>query len=173
MKRILVAGIGNIFLGDDAFGVEVIRRLLERPQPDDVHVVDFGVRGRDLAYALLDGYAGAILVDATCRGQPPGTLFVLEPEPDGRPDESSMLGAHATDPATVLHLARSLGGRLPCLRLVGCEPASVTPAESGEIGLSEPVCAAVDEAVRLIETLVRQMADVPRFAKATGVKEMR
>ena len=81
--RILIAGIGNIFLGDDAFGVEVARRLVRRRLPDGVRVVDFGIRGLDLTYALLDGYEAVILVDAAPRGGPPGTLYVLEP-PAGR-----------------------------------------------------------------------------------------
>src|SRR5947209_6163179 len=76
--RLLVAGVGNIFLGDDAFGVEVVQRLLRRPQPDGVRVVDFGIRGLDLSYALLDGYEAVILVDAAPRGAPAGTLHVLE-----------------------------------------------------------------------------------------------
>src|SRR6516225_7125141 len=87
--RILVAGIGNIFLGDDAFGVEVARRLAARPQPDGVRVADFGIRGIDLTYALLDGYETVILVDATPRGGQPGTLYVIEPDVGG-PAESGV-----------------------------------------------------------------------------------
>src|SRR3954462_334859 len=78
--RLLIAGVGNIFLGDDAFGVEVVQRLARRPLPEGIRVVDFGIRGLDLAYALLDGYEATILVDALPRGGPPGTLYVLEPE---------------------------------------------------------------------------------------------
>src|SRR5438270_10803156 len=84
--RVLVAGIGNIFLGDDAFGVEVAQRLAQRPLPAGVRVVDFGIRGLDLTYALLDGQDAVILVDATLRGGPPGTLYVIEPEAEGRPE---------------------------------------------------------------------------------------
>src|ERR1044072_7226323 len=79
---ILVAGIGNIFLGDDAFGCEVVKRLAGRAWPDNVKVIDFGIRGFDLAYALLDGYDVTILVDATPRGETPGTLYTIEPEVD-------------------------------------------------------------------------------------------
>ena len=78
--RILVAGIGNIFMGDDAFGVEVARRLSQRTLPAGVRVSDFGIRGFDLAYALQDGYETTILIDACPRGEEPGTLFVVEPD---------------------------------------------------------------------------------------------
>jgi hydrogenase maturation protease len=78
--NILVAGVGNIFLGDDAFGVEVVQRLSQRPQPAGVRLTDFGIRSFDLAYALMDGYDATLLIDALPRGQPPGTLYVLEPD---------------------------------------------------------------------------------------------
>jgi hydrogenase maturation protease len=158
--RILIAGVGNIFLGDDAFGVEVARRLAGRRLPDGVRVVDFGIRGLDLVYALLDGYDAVILVDAVPRGGPPGTLYVLEPavgeppEPIGAP---VAFEAHALDPAKVLRLATTLGGQVGHLLLVGCEPG--TPAEVEEMcqGLSTPVAAAVDEAVPLVESLVTKL----------------
>src|SRR5262245_6478454 len=102
----LIAGIGNIFLGDDAFGVEVAQRLAGHVLPDSVYVVDFGIRGLDLAYALLDGYDAAILVDAMPRGGAPGTLYVVEPECNG-PSEA-MIEAHALDPAKVLRLAATM-----------------------------------------------------------------
>src|SRR5881227_271903 len=99
--RVLVAGVGNIFLGDDAFGVEVAQRLLRRGLPDAVRVVDFGIRGLDLTYALLDGYEAVILVDAAPRGGPPGTLYVLEPERGGAPDVAA-IETHGMDPVKVL-----------------------------------------------------------------------
>src|SRR5579862_2100943 len=114
----LVAGIGNIFLGDDAFGVEVVRLLRERPLPAGVEVVDFGVRGFDLACALIAGYDGVVLVDAVCRGAAPGTLCVLEPEA-GEANEASIEG-HRLDPASAIRLALAMGSPLPRLRLVGC-----------------------------------------------------
>lgn len=67
-RRILVAGIGNVFLGDDGFGVEVVRRLAGRGLPEGVEVKDFGIRGMDLAYALQDDYELVVFVDATPRG---------------------------------------------------------------------------------------------------------
>src|SRR5262249_15201119 len=112
--RILVAGVGNIFLGDDAFGVEVARRLARRPLPPEVRVVDFGIRGLDLTYALLDGYETVVLVDAAPRGGPPGTLYVLEPEPGEPPagEAGPLFEMHSLDPVKVLRLAAALGGRV-------------------------------------------------------------
>jgi hydrogenase maturation protease len=152
---VLVAGIGNIFLGDDGFGVEVVRQLAGRSLPEGVTVADYGIRGYDLAYALLDRPDQTILVDACPRGGAPGTVFVIEPDPDelGPPGESAVLDAHAMNPVSVLRLARSLGGALNPVVVVGCEPATLGPAE-GAMGLSEPVQAAVAEAVSLIESLI-------------------
>jgi hydrogenase maturation protease len=156
--RVLVAGIGNVFLADDAFGVEVARRLAARPQAPGVQVVDFGIRGLDLAYALQEGWDAVILVDAAPRGQPPGTLSIVRPtaERDGAP----VLDAHAMDPARVLRLARGLGGLPPRVLLVACEPERLVPADAEEIvgELSAPVRAAVDEAVRLVDALAGRMA---------------
>jgi hydrogenase maturation protease len=146
---VLVAGIGNLFLGDDAFGVEVLRRLSQRPLPKDVHAVDFGIRGVDLAYALLESWDAAILVDATPRGGEPGTLYVVEPATGGPPS----IEAHAMDPVRVLSFARELGQVPPILRVVGCEPVSV---EEG-IGLSPPVEAAVEPAIAKIEQLLSEL----------------
>jgi hydrogenase maturation protease len=152
--RILVAGIGNIFLGDDGFGVEVARRLSARELPRSVRVTDFGIRGYDLAYALLDGYETTILIDACPRGEPAGTLYVIEPDLEdlGGPEEGSV-EAHSMNPLNVLRLAQSMGGGLKRILLVGCEPETLGP-EEGQMGLSGPIEAAVDEAVRLVEELV-------------------
>jgi hydrogenase maturation protease len=155
--RILVAGIGNVFFGDDGFGVEVVRRLLQRPQPDGVVVVDFGIRGRELAYALLDGYDAAILVDATPRGGTPGTLYVIEPTVDGA--HGALADSHGLDPGHALALAIAMGGRLPALRLVGCEPAAVQDAEAMVMGLSGPVAEAVAHAVGMVEALVVELRE--------------
>lgn len=155
MKRLLVAGIGNIFLGDDAFGCEVIRALEQRALPREVRVMDFGIRSYDLAYALTEGYDAAILVDATPRGEPPGTLYLIEPDLAQLGGlETAPVDAHSMDPVRVLQLAESLGGPLPArLYLVGCEPADLG-AEDGRLGLSAPVQAAVPHALERIETLV-------------------
>ncbi|MCC9708363.1 hydrogenase maturation protease [Streptomyces sp. MNU76] len=166
--RTLVAGIGNIFLGDDGFGVETARRLAERDLPGHTEVVDIGVRGVHLAYQLLDGYDTLVLVDATARGETPGTLYVIEHD-DTAPDPSPgtpALDGHRMTPDTVLALLRTLcagtGGEPPRrVLVVGCEPASVDE----RIGLSTPVSAAVPEAVRLIEELLRN--GEPSVARAS------
>lgn len=156
--RILIAGIGNIFLGDDAFGVEVARKLSLRPLPDGVVVRDFGIRGLDLTYALMDGYETVILVDAMPRGEAPGTLYVLEPELIGaEPNGGMALDMHRLDPATVLRVAASLGSPVRQVLVVGCEPQPPDEFEEMADGLSEPVQAAVAEAVRLLESLVEPL----------------
>jgi hydrogenase maturation protease len=151
--RILIAGIGNIFLGDDGFGCEVAKRLAERQMPDEVRAVDFGIRGFDLAYALMDGYDAIILVDTTVRGGEPGTLYAIEPELSEL-DEQTLVETHGMNPVRVLSVVKAMGGELKRIILVGCEPATIGSDEAGQIGLSRPVQAAVDEAVKLIESLV-------------------
>lgn len=156
---ILIAGIGNIFLGDDGFGVEVVQRLARRPLPAGVRVIDFGIRGYDLAYSLVAAPDRTILVDACPRGEEAGTVFVIEPNLDSLDDESSqstVLDAHDMNPMHVLRLARSLGATLQRVLVVGCEPATLGPDE-GHMGLSEPVEAAVNVAVARIESLVAQL----------------
>ncbi|RPJ41277.1 MAG: hydrogenase maturation protease [Chloroflexi bacterium] len=152
--RILVAGIGNIFLGDDGFGVEVIRRLAGREQPPGVQMVDYGIRGLDLAFALLDGYDLAILVDALPRGGPPGKLYLLEPDLEslGQAD----IQTHNMDPVKVLQMVKAFGELPPSdrVRIVGCEPGTFGPEGTGQMGLSEPVQAAVDEAAQMVEQLI-------------------
>lgn len=167
--RILVAGIGNIFLGDDAFGSEVARKLQQRQLPEEVRVVDFGIRGFDLAYALLEGPEATILIDATPRGDVPGTLYTIEPdltELDGLNVEDQMVETHGMNPMKVLAMVKSMGGAFQKVLLVGCEPAPLI-SEDGQLGLSEPVEIAVDEAVRTIEALIADLlADQPREAAA-------
>ena len=159
MPRILIAGLGNIFLGDDAFGVEVVRRLSTQELPQNVRVTDFGIRGYDLAYALLDGYDTTILVDACPRGEAAGTLYVIEPDVSdlGGPEEQqNAVEAHSMNPLNVLRLATSMGGPLKRVLLVGCEPGTLGP-EEGQMGLSEPVEAVIDEAVKLVESLIAKI----------------
>jgi hydrogenase maturation protease len=146
--KTLVAGIGNIFNGDDGFGVEVAQRLSRRPQPEGVHVEDYGIRGVHLAYALLDGYDLLVLVDAMARGEAPGTVFVLEPDVDA--GETPPLDAHRMDPHAVLGMVAGLGGEIGRVLVVGCEPADVGDG----IGLSPPVEAAVAAALHLVEDVV-------------------
>src|SRR5947209_16968573 len=127
-RRILIACIGNIFLGDDGFGVEVAQRLMSRKYPEGVQVVDFGIRGMEMAYTLLDDYDALVLVDATPRGGPPGTLYLIEPDLSGMSPEKGVeagrvaLDAHSMDPVKVLAFARALGARPIRTLLVGCEP---------------------------------------------------
>jgi hydrogenase maturation protease len=155
-NRILVAGIGNIFLGDDAFGVEVVKELTRSELPEGVNAVDFGIRGYDLAYAIMDGYAATVLVDATARGNAPGTLYLIELDPEGLAKLEEVPDGHSLGPVQVLRLVQSLGGEIRQLYLVGCEPA-VLETEDGEISLSESVRAAVPEAVGMIRTLVNDL----------------
>jgi hydrogenase maturation protease len=154
--RILVAGIGNVFLADDGFGVALANRLARQELPDGVEVADFGIRGMDLAYALGDGYDAVVLLDATPRGGLPGSLYVIEAEAEqtvAAPD------AHGMNPMAVLSLARTLGGLPPRTLVVGCEPQRVMTGEEDEIvaDLSEPVRAALDPAVTLVRSLLRDL----------------
>jgi hydrogenase maturation protease len=156
--RILIAGIGNIFLGDDGFGVEVVRRVLQQPLAEGVEIVDFGIRGFDLACALMEAYDAAILVDAISRGGRPGTLYVIEPEIASFTASERELGpeGHGFHPARVLQWVQALGSRLPPLRLVGCEPAMFGSDDDPRMELSRPVAAAVEETLPLIQSLIAE-----------------
>ena len=175
--RMLIAGVGNIFLGDDGFGVEVARRLAGVELPDWVRVADYGISGMHLAYDLASGYESAILIDAVPRGGPPGTVYVIEPERHRAPAAAGVAGpppgpalaeapaaampggplaggalfdAHGMQPDVVFGVLDLLGAETGQVLIVGCEPAN---ADYG-IGLSDPVAAAVDEAVRVVLDLV-------------------
>jgi hydrogenase maturation protease len=163
---ILVAGIGNIFLGDDAFGVEVVRRMASLQLPQSVRVADFGIRGFDLAYALQDGYETTILVDACPRGEVPGTLYVVEPDlkaldavdVNAEKAPQALIEAHAMNPVSVLRMARAMNIELKNILLVGCEPETLG-GEEGQLGLSAPVEAAVNAAVNLVKSLIDKVLD--------------
>jgi hydrogenase maturation protease len=152
--RTLVAGLGNIFHGDDGFGVEVAAVLLRQDWPEDVQVADFGIRGIHLAYQLLDAYEIVVIVDAVSRGGEPGTLYVIDHQPDEQRSTPSadapMLDAHDLGPDGVLALVPALGGRLGRVVVVGCEPDELRPG----VGLSAPVAASVEPAARLVTQLV-------------------
>jgi len=156
--RILVAGIGNIFLGDDGFGVEVARRLRSSNLPPGVRVADFGIRGFDLAYALQDGYETVILVDAYPHGESAGTVYVVEPDVEAAASgrDAATLDAHSMNPLRVLQMASSMGTTLPRVLLVGCEPETLG-GDEGHMGLSPAIEVAVDHAVRKVESLVNQI----------------
>jgi hydrogenase maturation protease len=155
-RRILVAGVGNVFLGDDGFGVALAGRLALRELPAGVDVVDFGIRGMDLAYAMPD-YDAVVLLDATPRGEPPGTIYVIEPDVDG---DAPTVDGHGMDPVSVLALVKALGGRPPRTLVVGCEPATSVSLDDVELvaDLSEPVRLALDSAVDVVESLVAELA---------------
>lgn len=161
MAEMLIAGVGNIFLGDDGFGVEVARRLAKLELPEWVAVGDYGISGMHLAYDLADGVAKAIIIDAMPRGGEPGTVYLVEPDvgPDGgAPVSPGLLDGHGMQPDVVIGMLRTLDARVPQLLIVGCEPAS---ADYG-IGLSAPVQAAVDEAIKLVLKLLEEgPPDVP------------
>ncbi len=172
MSGVLVACIGNIFGGDDALGVEVARRLAVRALPDGVKVVDFGIRGIDLAYALLDGYRAAVLVDTVQRGAAPGTVSVIEPEPPGTAEDGPAFTPHALDPATVLRFVHALGAACPRLLVVGCEPLTFG-GEEGVMELSAPVAAAVGPAADTVEKLARGLLEEARVPCAARREEGR
>jgi hydrogenase maturation protease len=156
--RILIACVGNIFLGDDGFGVEVARRLLDRQLPSEVLVKDFGIRGLDLTYALLNPYEVVILVDACPRGGTPGTVYLVEPdllELNALNSAPASLEAHSMNPMSVLRVVKSMGGALGRVLIVGCEPAEFgsDSDEGGKLGLSDSVESAVEEAVAMVERL--------------------
>ncbi len=165
--RILIAGVGNIFLGDDAFGVEAVARLANRGLPPNVTVADFGIRGFDLACTLIEGYDAAILIDAAPRGGQPGTLYVTEPDiptaadrPGTAQGGAVSFDVHNMDPVRVLQFAATLG-RLPrCMYVIGCEPMPLGMADESDrqASLSVPVAAALEEAVTMVQTLVNNIS---------------
>lgn len=157
VRSILIAGVGNIFLGDDGFGAEVARRMAGRALPECVRVSDFGIRGFDLAYALADEHDAVILVDATRRGEPPGTLYALELDTEGQ--TAGAVETHGMDPANVLRLVAALGGRPRRLLLVGCEPSAIDPETEDLTGLSAPVESSVEPAIELVLSLVARIRE--------------
>ncbi len=156
-KRIMVAGIGNMFLRDDGFGVEVIKRLSGIELAPGVEINNTGIGGLKLAYDLMKGYDLLILIDASGRGEKPGTLYVIEPDekeigPDL--DDGSFIDPHGSDPATVLKFIKAIGAWPGKVMIVGCEPDTVSDFQ---IGLSEPVAAAIDKAVELVEEMINDV----------------
>ena len=161
--RILVAGIGNIFLGDDGFGVEVVRRLSTMAVPDGVKISDFGIRGIHLAYEMLNGYDHVVLVDAMPHGGAPGAIALVEAETDAMAGNAAPDG-HDMHPAAVLAYMKSIGGTPPPVTVVGCQPASVDEG----IGLSEVVAASIDEAVDAVLELINNVGSVRLEADRHG-----
>ena len=157
MKRILVAGMGNVSAGDDAFGVEVVRLLGYRPLPPQVTVANFGLRTYDLAFAILEGYEATILVDAMARGEKPGTVSLIEPDlhEAGRYDDGFGEGYNLS-PQRVLEILRLFGGQSGRVYIIGCEP-ELRESREGQTGLSQAVRDAVPQAIELIEKVIRQL----------------
>ena len=152
--RILVAGVGNIFMGDDAFGVEVVRRLIVRNQPAEVRVMAFGIRGLDLAYAFQDGYETTILIDAFPHGQLPGTVSLVKPDlKEIEAEPGNFVEPHSMHPMNVLRMAKAMNGSLNRVLLIGCEPATLG-GDEGCMGLSEPVEMSVEQAVNTVEEVI-------------------
>ena len=167
--RTLVAGVGNVFLRDDAFGVEVVRLLAEHPVPDGVEVRDFGIRGVHLAYELLNGCDLFVLVDAAARGEPPGTVTVLEVEvPDAASLTGPVMDAHSLTPDAIFALLASLGGRPGRSLLVACEPADV---DAG-MGLTEPVENALPHAVRAVREILSRATGAAPAEPEAGEQHM-
>jgi hydrogenase maturation protease len=163
--RVLVAGIGNIRMGDDGFGPEVAQSLVRRRQPPGVRVIDAGVRGFDLAFAMLNAPDHIILIDAHRHSTKPGTVFVIEVDIEddftARPESGDrvepLADGHSIDPFSVLRLAWILGARPRHVMVVGCEPLTFGP-EEGHEGLSDVVARSVPTAIALVETLISQVA---------------
>jgi hydrogenase maturation protease len=155
--KILVAGIGNIFLGDDAFGSEVARRLMQETLPGQVQVLDFGIRSYDLAYAMMDDYEVTILIDIISRGEPAGTVYLMKPDLQELEQlDDKVADAHSMNVVRVLQMLRALGRTPEKLYLIGCEPATLE-IEDGQIGLSETVEAAVPRAMEMIRSLINDL----------------
>jgi len=151
---ILVAGVGNNFLGDDAFGSHVARRMIECFSARNVRIIDFGIRGLGLAYALTEGYDASIIVDTFARGAEAGTIYVVEPDAKEIDRAAERIEAHAMDPVRILALARSMGAELRNVRIVGCEPETFEPNEG--MDLSPRVAAAVEPAIQIIQSLIEE-----------------
>lgn len=174
LPQILVAGIGNVFLGDDGFGVAVVQQLARAVMPNGVTLMDAGIRGLDLTYALLGDYDAAILIDATRRGAAPGSIYVIDPEigdrlsTDDVTNPAGLLDAHAMEPAKVLAFVRESGAILRAMRVVGCEPLTFGSDEDPAFGLSKPVQAAVPVAERQVLTLIAELQHSLRPAAPSG-----
>ncbi|MEO8888509.1 MAG: hydrogenase maturation protease [Jatrophihabitantaceae bacterium] len=155
MTRTLVAGLGNIFEGDDGFGVAVVQRLFDRTWPEGVEVRDYGIRGVHLAYQLLDGYDLVVIVDAVARDGEPGTLYVIDHAADralAAVEGAPMLDAHDLNPDAVLALVPELGGTLGRVVIVGCQPATLSPG----MELSTAVAGSVERAAQLVTDIVQR-----------------
>jgi hydrogenase maturation protease len=170
MKKILLAGIGNIFHGDDAFGCEMIRQLTAEALADGVTAIDYGIRSYDLAYALNGDHDAVVLIDAAGRGQEPGTVYVLELDPKQLNElDRGAIDPHAMNPVSVIQMAQSFGAIKPKLYLVGCEPENLG-GEEGAMGLSERVQAAMPQALEMVTNLVSEILEQTENAAVCAAK---
>jgi hydrogenase maturation protease len=157
LRTILIAGVGNAWLRDDGFGSAVARRLAELKLPGGVSVMDAGTGGLDLAYEVMRGYDGLVILDVSQQGGEPGTLYVMEPDESSVPggiEDGDVINPHAMDPQTVLRFVRSVGAWPGRVVVIACEPSDVQ--EMGW-GLSDQVGAAVDRAVELVVETVNEL----------------
>ena len=164
-KRVMIAGIGNMFMKDDGFGSAVVKRMIDKKFPEGVEVRDFGTSGLKLAYDLMKGYDGLIFLDASARGEKPGTLYLIEPnENDFSIDleEGGPIDPHGADPVTVLRFVKSIGSWPAKVFVIACEPESV---DDFEIGLSEPVNSAISQAIEMVEEIINEIYSVKKEAK--------
>jgi hydrogenase maturation protease len=168
MTRTLVAGLGNVFEGDDGFGVAVAAALTSTQWPEGVELRDYGIRGVHLAYQLLEGYDLIVIADAVQRGGEPGTVYVIDHARDRDlappADDAPMLDAHDLAPDGVLALVPRLGGTLGRVVVIGCEPESIAPSMT----LSPVVAAAVETAVGAVIDIVRHAHTMDKATRAEG-----
>ncbi len=164
-KRILVAGIGNAWLGDDGFGGEVTKRLNERELPPEAAVFDFGTGGLELAYEVMRGYDALVLVDISQQGGEPGTLYVMEVAEDsvpGQVEDGDAINPHAMDPESVLRFVKLMGGWPGKVVVVACEPGNV---EEMGMGLGDAVGGVVDSAVELVLSQIEELRHDAAYAE--------
>jgi hydrogenase maturation protease len=170
-KQVLIAGIGNAWQRDDGFGSEVARRIEGRELPDGVAVIDFGTGGLDLAYQVMYGYDGLLMIDVSRQGGSPGTLYVMEVDedevPGGSVEDGEVLNPHAMDPETVLRFIKITGGWPGKVVIVACEPETV---EEMGVGLSPVVEEAVERAVDLVLETAKELLTDEAYASVDDVK---
>jgi hydrogenase maturation protease len=159
VKQILIAGVGNAWLRDDAFGAEVARRLAVRELPEGVSVMDVGTSGLDLAYEVMRGYSALVIVDVSKQGGEPGTLYVIDVEPDDVPSEikdGETIDPHSMDPMTMLRFVRVIGGWPGRVQVIACEPEIV---DDVGLGLTPSVEASVERAIALVLETITELQD--------------
>jgi hydrogenase maturation protease len=155
-KRVMIAGVGNMFMKDDGFGGAVVRKMMSKTFPEGVELKDFGTGGLKLAYDLMKGYDALVLLDVSKRGEKPGSLYVIEPsESEVSADlAESPIDPHGSDPSTVLRFVKAIGSWPGKVLIVACEPGNI---EEFEIGLSENVNASIDKAIEFVDDIINEI----------------